>query len=226
MALTKREWITGGIIVVALATAGYLMVDTWLANQRLREELAARSFPATAAEETPENRQAAEGTDETAPSGSALASYTVAADVPRALYIDSLDIAARVLPMSVNPDGSMQAPIGIYDTGWYMGSARPGDKGAVAIDGHASGPTREGLFAYLDTLSVGDEVRLERGDGEMFRYRVVHSETIDVSRVDMTKFLTPHGSAEEGLNLITCNGQWLRHERTFNQRTIVYPERV
>ena len=67
------------------------------------------------------------------------------------------------MPMPVNGDGSMQAPINIYDAGWYTGGVRPGDKGAAVIDAHASGPTRQGLFAYLDTLKQGDNIIVEKG---------------------------------------------------------------
>ena len=120
----------------------------------------------------------------------------------------------------------MQAPVNIFDSGWYGASAKPGTPGATVIDAHASGATREGLFAYLDTLTIGDELSLERGDGQTFTYRVTHTETIPLNEVDMTKLLTPYGTATEGVNLITCTGSWLPDQKTYDHRVMVYTERV
>lgn len=218
----RRNMVSGGLVAVLLLATGYVTIDTWLTNNRVKAELST-SVPTS---DEPEDRQAAEGRDESDLPTDFLASYAVAPDLPRALYISKLNIAARVLPMGVNPDNSMQAPINIFDSGWYTGSAKPGTAGAAVIDAHASGPTREGLFAYLNTLVAGDTLEVERGDGTRLSYRVVHIETVPLDDVDMSKVLLPYGSATEGLNLITCDGEWLQGSATYDHRTIVYTERV
>lgn len=101
--------------------------------------------------------------DETELPGDVLMVYKVESDHPRAIYIDKLGVRARVLPMSLNPDTSIQAPINIFDAGWYTGGPKPGEPGAAIIDGHASGPSRQGLFAYVETMA---EVMRVHGDGE------------------------------------------------------------
>lgn len=196
----------------------YFAVDAFITNARIKDSLETPVVDNS----DPASRQAAEGRDETAVEDDALANYTVAADAPRLLTINEIDVRARILPMEVNPDNSMQAPLNIYDSGWYTGSTKPGQSGAMLIDGHASGPTREGLFAYLDTLKKGDEVTVERGDGETFSYTVRHVETVDLEDVDMQKLLQTYDGAEQGLNMITCAGAWMQDEKTFNQRTMVY----
>ena len=219
-----RNLLGAGIAIVFIGVASYVVIDTWLTNNRVKAQLSTDA--AMLVSDDPEKRQAAEGRDEQDLPSNFLANYKVAADLPRALYVDKLDIAARVLPMGVNPDGAMQAPINIFDSGWYSGSARPGTPGAAVIDAHASGPTRQGLFAYLNTLVAGDVVTIERGDGTKLSYKVVHTETVALDAVDMTKVLLPHGTATEGLNLITCDGQWLQSSGTYDKRTIVYTERM
>lgn len=208
------------IICVLLLSAAvvYFAYDAWVTNARIKESLGVPVVDNA----DPESRQAAEGRDETDVTENTLANYTVAADAPRLLAIDTLNVQARVLPMEVNPDNSMQAPLNIYDSGWYTGSAKPGQAGAMVIDGHASGPTREGLFAYLDTLKTGDTIAVERGDGKTFTYTVRHTETVALEDVDMQKLLRTYDGAEQGLNLITCAGAWMQDEKTFNQRTMVY----
>ena len=173
---------------------------------------------------TDTERQAAEGKDETEPGADALARYQVEPSLPRAIYIDKAHVRARVLPMSLNPDSSIQAPINIHDAGWYTASVRPGEKGAMLIDGHASGPSRKGLFAYIDTLSLGDEVVIERGDGTKLTYEVVHKTEVPVEQVDMQQALEVY-QGDEGLNLITCSGHWLREQKTFDKRTLIFTRR-
>jgi LPXTG-site transpeptidase (sortase) family protein len=216
----KRFLIIFTASIFVLAT-GYLSVDTWLTNQQVKAELGSSEVVSSATA-----TQAQEGKDETEPTVESLANYTVAASLPRALYIDKLDVAARVLPMGVNNDGSIQAPINIFDAGWYNGSIKPGEIGAAFIDGHASGPTRAGLFAYLDTLQVGDQLGVEKGDGSRLQYRVVHVETVALEDVDMKKALLPYGNTLRGLNLMTCTGEWLQDRNTYDQRVIVYTEQV
>jgi len=169
---------------------------------------------------------AIEATDETVVAPNTIDSYTVAADMPRFLRISSLGLKARIQQMTINSNGAVQAPVNIYDSGWYKGSAKPGTQGAAFIDGHASGSTRQGLFAYIDTLKPGDTMSVEQGDGTVFTYRVVQSETVPKDTVDMNKVLAVYGGAKEGLNLMTCTGKWIESEKTYTDRVVVYTERV
>lgn len=205
------------VSVILIAATTYLAIDLWISNQ-----------PSTVdtSKITLENWQESEGRDETEPTPQTITAHKVAPDEPRMLKIAKLGIDARVLSMGVNLDNTIQAPINIYDSGWYKDSAKPGQPGAVFINAHASGPTREGLFAYLDTLQVGDEIEVEKGDGTTIKYRVVHNETIDLKKIDMSKVLSTYNGAEKGLNLMTCNGSWLQDSRTYDHRTMIYTEQV
>jgi LPXTG-site transpeptidase (sortase) family protein len=176
--------------------------------------------------EIPASVQISEDVDTTKPTDDVLANYHTASDVPRALYIDTLGIRARVVSVGTTDDNSMQTPKNIYDSGWYTSSAKPGKTGEVVIDGHASGSTRKGLFAYIDTLKNGDQIRVETGDGTTYRYQVVHNETTPMNEVDMSSVLRPYGDASEGLTLITCTGTWLPAQHTYDHRVIVYAQRV
>jgi len=219
--LNKRSLITGLVIALILITTGLISFDTWQTNNQAKQAFTTDT-PATETSSTSADYKSNEGKDESPLPKSALADYKVAPNLPRALYIDKLNIAARILPMGVNDDGSMQAPLGIYDAGWYSGSARPGETGAIVLNGHSSGPTRQGLLGKLDTLKEGDEIVLEKGDATRLRYKVVHSETLPLEDVDMNKVSLPYGTARHGLNLYTCTGAWLPDKQTFDHRAIVY----
>lgn len=214
----KAPFIIGSLILVLLVAGGVFGVFYYLHKTEPKPVVYDKADPVA--------RQQVEGREEVPVAPDALAGYDVAPDEPRILTIDSIDVRARILPMGVNPDNSMQAPVNIYDSGWYNRSAKPGQAGASVIDAHASGPTRQGLFAYLDTLKQGDRVSVERGDGETLNYEVMMVETVSLSAIDMEKVLRPYGDATEALNLITCAGQWLQDQRTYDQRAIVYTKRI
>jgi len=213
-----------GLVFIAsvfVLVTGYVSIDTWMTNNRVKAE-ASSGATANSGTWSPDD----EGQDEAKPSTESFKKYVVSPELPRAIYINKINVTARILPMSVNNKGAIQAPVNIYDAGWYNGSVKPGDIGAMFIDGHASGPTREGLFAYLDKLVDGDEIQIEKGDGTMLTYKVVHTEVIALADVDMKKMLLPYGNALRGLNLMTCTGNWVESEKTYDQRVLVYAEQV
>ena len=207
------------LIVASLCVA----VGLWLQNAGIKRE---QNKVAIAENDTSAARRDAEGKDETLVTADDIKNYKVAASLPRVIRISEINVEARVLPMGVNDDGSMQSPLNAGDAGWYTGSAQPGQLGAAAIVGHASGPTREGLFAYLDKLKAGDIVEIERGDGTKLTYSVVKTETVALKNVDMNKFLRPVDGEAEGLNLMTCAGNWVESSKTRDQRVIVYTKRL
>ncbi|MEO6109579.1 MAG: class F sortase [Candidatus Saccharimonadales bacterium] len=216
-----------GLAIIVLAVTGYVGFDTWQTNNRVKTQLGQSGGVGTNGESsTPEARQAAEGSDKTPLVTNALKNYAVAPDLPRALYIEKAHVAARILPMNVNPDSSVQAPINIFDSGWYTGSVKPGEVGAMFIDGHSSGATHEGLFGNLDKLVVGDTLQVEKGDGTRLTYKVVHTAVVDKDNVDMRQMLLPYGNALRALNLITCTGTWVDNSQTLSQRFEVFTEQI
>jgi len=220
----KRDLKRYGLVLIAsilVLVTGYVSIDTILTNQQVKAETTEQA-PAGSTTHTKDE----EGQDEAKVSANALSTYTVAPELPRAIYINKINVTARVLPMSVNADGSVQSPKNIFDAGWYNGSVKPGDIGAMFVDGHASGPTREGLFAYLDKLVEGDEIQIEKGDGSKLTYKVVHTEITDLSAVDMKKMLLPYGNNLRGLNLMTCTGNWVEDLKTYDKRVLVYAAQV
>ncbi len=215
-----RQWVLAGVVLMLVGAVGYVAIYALFAGDKTTEQP-----QATSSREVSFSGNG-EGQDEAPVTADALARYAVDARHPRVLYIDTLSVAARVLPMSVNTNGSIQAPLNIYDTGWYTGGVKPDETGAVFIDGHASGPTREGVFAYLDTLKKGDTLQVEMGDKRRLNYRVVHTEVVPLTNVDMRKALLPYGTASKGLNIMTCTGDWLPAQNTFDRRVVVYTEQI
>lgn len=148
--------------------------------------------------------------------------YKVAADLPRALYIPKIDVEARVLHLGTTRDGSVASPSNILDAGWFKESAKPGQSGAMLIDGHVHGPTKPGVFVNLKKLKPGDEIQLERGDGTRFTYRVTSSKTYPADNVDMGAALRSAEAGKPGLNVITCTGEIDKATNHYKDRLVVF----
>jgi sortase (surface protein transpeptidase) len=160
------------------------------------------------------------------PASDAIANYVVAPNLPRYLIIPSLGVDARVLSVGVNSQGALETPNNIYDAAWYNESGQPGQPGAMLIDGHISSWTAHGVFYGLKDLKPGDAIQIVRGDGAIFNYQVVESQTYNVANVDMTAAMTPIVPGTPGLNLISCSGDVIAGTSEFNERIIVFAKQV
>lgn len=163
---------------------------------------------------------------ESEPTTQAKRAYSVAADMPKYIKINSLNVWARVLRVGVDKNSEIGTPNNVYDTGWYDGSAKPGQPGAALIDGHVLGPTKGGIFANLKNIKTGSEIIIVTGDDRELKYSVVATEAVDAATIDVGRLLRPYGDASQGLTLITCNGKYNSKSETFNKRFIVYAVRA
>ena len=164
--------------------------------------------------------------DETKVTTADIESYTVPATHPRYISIPALGVMqARVQTVGITKNNTLDTPKNISDTAWYNKSAIPGSGyGAVLIDGHNGGISRDGVFANLNTLKSGDEITIERGDGKKIRYSVVENRTEslqDANTTGMKRLMTPYNSTQEGLGLITCAGNWIPRDKVFDKRVLV-----
>jgi LPXTG-site transpeptidase (sortase) family protein len=150
--------------------------------------------------------------------------YTVPATHPRYLSIPDLGIVnSRIVSIGFYK-GALDSPANINDVAWYRDSSTPGSGGAVLIDGHNGGTTKDGIFAKLGTLAVGSNITVERGDGQKFTYKVVENNSVDIADVNgggMAKMLQSAEQGKEGLNLITCDGVYDKSVKQFNRRIML-----
>lgn len=158
----------------------------------------------------------------TKPAPSAFDSYTVAANVPRYIFIPKLSVQAIVRPLGLTADGQLATPNNVYDTGWYKKSSTPGQPGAIVIDGHVSSWTTNGVFYGLKTLQPGDAIQIERGDGTTISYSVVKKQIYGYQQVDMSAVLSPVDASKPGLNLITCTGDVIKGSNNFTERIVIF----
>ena len=156
--------------------------------------------------------------------------WTVPASHPRYISIPKLGIEnARIVQLGIiKKTGQLDAPVSIHDAGWYNGSALPGKGGTMLMDGHNGGPNFGGIFEKLRELKNGDEIIIERGDGKKLTYVVKDNRDMNVKDINdpsnkwgMATMTNSIEAGKEGLNIITCVGQWDERSQTFNERTML-----
>ena len=162
--------------------------------------------------------------------------YTVPASYPRYVSIPSLNInKARVVQIGIIKNtNQLDSPISIHDAGWYTASAKPGaGAGAILMDGHNGGPNYGGIFEKLGNVVAGEKIIIERGDGEVFTYEVRDNRQMKLSEINdpsnkygMSTMLESIEGGKEGLNIITCVGNWIQNSQTFDSRVMLRAVRV
>ena len=220
--MSLRGMLTVGAILVIIGGIG-VGVQGFFVNREVAEKAATLGSATVASEDGADSGES--NIPSEAPVGDP-ASYKTAPDRPRVITIDKIGVHARVVKLGTRANNQLAAPSNIFDAGWYDESSKPGEGGAVVIDGHVAGPTKRGVFYDLQKLAAGDQIKVERGDGKVFVYRVVKTASYAADKVDMPAVLTPVTKGKSGLNLITCSGEIDASRNHYKDRTIVFAEQM
>jgi sortase (surface protein transpeptidase) len=210
-AKTKLRWsLLYFVIVVALAFATFFCLRFFFVDKSQTD--------------TVQNAENSENLkDESIPEGE----WLVAPEKPRFMTVERLGIIqARVVELGTfGENNQLEDPANIHDAGWYSESALPGApfnvEYAGLYDGHNTGISQTGIFYRLDQLSLGDKITIERGDGAVFNYAVREVETVLLEEVDMAKLQKSYDPTIEGLNIISCGGDWDPARQTYTHRVTV-----
>lgn len=205
------------ILTSLVAISGYLAWDTWFTNKPINY-IFSQAVGAVSIDDTNPF-----SVDPTTVSNQAWAAHTAPADQPRYLYLPSIGIQSRVDSVGINSNGNIDSPKNANDSAWYDGSAKPGKDGQVFINGHKSySSSYSSAFDKLDQIQVGDQIIIENGNGDKFTYKVVSSQTLPTSKVDMNKALNVPDNAKQGVTLMTYTGKYNYREQSAEQRVVVY----
>jgi len=156
-----------------------------------------------------------------------LGAHIVAAHMPRYISIPKYNTKGRVFEVGVTAENKMDVPKNVHDGGWYNSSILPGSgAGASVISGHVSGYTQPGIFYNLKNLNPGDQITVELGSGKLLNYEVVSKKTVTLDQFNILDVLNPAVPGSEGLNLITCGGQFDSASQNYLERVLVFTKRV
>jgi LPXTG-site transpeptidase (sortase) family protein len=161
------------------------------------------------------------------PTAAAVASYRVPPTSPKYISIPAIGITnTRIIRLGLLANGQIATPDNIFDTGWYDGSSKPGQSGAMFIYGHVSSWTADGIFYNLKKLKAGDDITITRGDNQTFTYQVVTTRIYPYMSVNMGAVLSSINPSVPGLNLMTCTGKVIPGTSEFNERLVVFTSLV
>lgn len=146
--------------------------------------------------------------------------YTVPAVQPRKIAIPSIGVDTCIQRVGVDQHSAIAVPDNVHLAGWYVNSVRPGGSGVSIIDGHVSGRYSEAVFANLGSVSTGDSVNIEMGDGQQQVFTVVDTNQYSVEETTKRLFSRIEG-VDAQLTLITCGGTFDKQTQSYDKRIVV-----
>lgn len=139
--------------------------------------------------------------------------------LPDRLRISVIGVDARVVPVGLNPDGSMEVPAA-SDVGWYELGVPPGSpQGSSVLAAHVDYGGRRGAFYDLRALQVGSEIEIAGPDGVPLRYVVSERMQVDKDQLPTEELFRVGGPPT--LTLITCGGSFDRSVRHYEDNMVV-----
>lgn len=152
----------------------------------------------------------------------AEALYKVAPDLPRLIEIPKIQASGRIQKLGLRADNQLRAPVSVFDAGWYEGSAKPGEKGVMVVNGYTNGYTKRGVFYALANLREGDIINIERGDGAVLHYKVIKQEMYDDDQIKPDSLLQPFDPEKPNLKLVTSSDRFDTRTGRFERKTVVF----
>ncbi len=150
---------------------------------------------------------------------------TMGPAVPYTIRIPKMNVNTVVESVGLTTDGSMDAPVGPNETGWYNGGVEPGVVGSAVIDGHSG--WNGGIPAVFDNFSKlkkGDNIYITNQMGVVTTFIVRKTKTYKPNSVVPDIFNSTDGIAH--LNLIACSGTWNTKTKTHSSRLVVFTDKV
>jgi hypothetical protein len=178
--------------------------------------------PAPAPAPAPVSASAVEHVDAPAPSPVVTAPPAAPSHVaqPVRVVIPAIGVRARVIRLGLHPDGTLEVPADVAETGWWSGGSRPGEPGPAVIAGHVDSRTGPGVFYRLGKLRRGDVIRIGRSDGSVARFAVQRIASYPKARFPTRQV---YGSTPgPTLRVITCSGDFDRSTGHYLDNTVVY----
>ncbi len=147
----------------------------------------------------------------------------IGAHLPKRLMIPSINVDAPIIYVGLTSTGAVDTPKGPSEVAWYKLGPRPGAQGSAVITGHF-GPWKDGshsVFDNLQNLKIGAKVIIKDDTGTDLTFIVKSTKIYKPTESPTEVFNKTDGKY---LNLITCNGDWLANQKTYNQRLVIFTE--
>ena len=156
-----------------------------------------------------------------------MSSYVVAPQYPRWIRIPTLGIWSRIKKNGLDATGQMTMPDNINDVGWLDNSARPGVAGgAMVLAGYVAGPNKNGAFSDLYKLQEGIPLEVEKGNGEIVRYKVTKVVKNPIPVTDLSVYAFAEVSGKHDLKLVSIIGSFSKTNGFNSYQIVVYAKQL
>ncbi|WP_328903581.1 class F sortase [Streptomyces sp. NBC_00441] len=131
---------------------------------------------------------------------------TASAQPPTHVSIPSLGVDSDIMRLGLNPDRTVEVPPADkgMTTGWYTGSAVPGEPGAAVLIGHNDTRFGRAVFHDLRKIAKGADIVVRDGRGKDVHFEVTALETVSKHAFPTARVYGR--TTERALRLITCDG--------------------
>ncbi|MEU6645201.1 class F sortase [Saccharomonospora sp. NPDC046836] len=145
---------------------------------------------------------------------------------PTQVKIPKIDAESSLISVAVTKDGAIAVPSAKnpMQAAWYRLSPVPGEVGPAILLGHVDGNKQPGIFYKLHELVEGDEILVERSDGEELTFVVERS--VQVPKDEFPTEAVYGNTDKPQLRLITCGGVFDRAEHSYTDNVVVYANLV
>jgi hypothetical protein len=143
---------------------------------------------------------------------------------PRRIRVPAIGVSAKVIPLGLKKDGTIQTPKAWGEAGWYEPGPEPGERGPAVVVGHVDSKSGPAVFYRLRALRRGDVISIDRRDGTVVRFSVQRLERWPKSDFPTRRVYGPTVGA--ALRLVTCGGAFNFSTGHYVDNTIVYAVRI
>jgi LPXTG-site transpeptidase (sortase) family protein len=154
--------------------------------------------------------------------GPVTAAPPLPASPPTQVRIDAINATSSLVPLGLNPDQTITVPPvnTPLQASWYRLGPTPGAAGPAIILGHINGNGKEGIFAKLNQLKPGDQVKVTRQDGKTAVFTVTKMQQIAKNTFPTVDVYGDTPDAQ--LRLITCGGGFDKAKRSYVDSIIAF----
>jgi LPXTG-site transpeptidase (sortase) family protein len=163
----------------------------------------------------------------TAPEPTATQAPAETVGLPVRFFIDTdkVKVDAQVEHVGFAPGTrAMDVPKKWEDVAWFEPGYRPGSKGNAVIAGHFDSDTGPAVFYKLKDIEKGDIISVEDDKGKVTKFRVRDKQLYYDEDAPLYEIFGP--SDEAHLNLITCDGEWNPETKRYDQKLVVFADKI
>ena len=143
---------------------------------------------------------------------------------PAQVDIASIGVHEQLVDLDIGSDGTLDAPSGWDDVGWFAGGGMPGGPGPTVLAGHVDSPTGPAVFYRLLELEPGDEVEVTDVDGRVHTYRV---DRVEDHPKDSFPTQEVFGAVQgDEIRLLTCTGEFDAAQQRHLDNRVVFASSI